>query len=38
MAIGLAQLMNSEVDLTGKKVLLVGFGAGFTYGCVLLQF
>ncbi|MCK8617426.1 ketoacyl-ACP synthase III [Fructobacillus sp. M158] len=28
--------LNSQVDLTGKKVLLTGFGAGFTYGSLLL--
>ncbi|MDR3190235.1 MAG: ketoacyl-ACP synthase III [Lactobacillaceae bacterium] len=30
--------LNHQVDLTGKKVLLTGFGAGFTYGSLLLQF
>ncbi|GAO99248.1 beta-ketoacyl-ACP synthase III [Fructobacillus ficulneus] len=30
--------LNQEVDLTGKKVLLTGFGAGFTYGSMLLNF
>lgn len=30
--------LNSQVDLTGKKVVLTGFGAGFTYGSLLLQF
>jgi 3-oxoacyl-[acyl-carrier-protein] synthase-3 len=30
--------LNHKTDLTGKKVLLTGFGAGFTYGSLLLQF
>ncbi|MBS9335232.1 ketoacyl-ACP synthase III [Fructobacillus sp. M1-13] len=30
--------LNSAVDLTKKKVLLTGFGAGFTYGSLLLSF
>ncbi|MCT8395504.1 ketoacyl-ACP synthase III [Weissella soli] len=30
--------LNRKEDLTGKKVLLTGFGAGFTYGSLLLQF
>ncbi|MBS9338626.1 ketoacyl-ACP synthase III [Fructobacillus sp. M2-14] len=30
--------LNSSVDLSGKKVLLTGFGAGFTYGSILLTF
>ncbi|MBS9336551.1 beta-ketoacyl-ACP synthase III [Fructobacillus papyrifericola] len=28
--------LNTSLDLTGKKVLLTGFGAGFTYGSLLL--
>ncbi|MCO0832049.1 ketoacyl-ACP synthase III [Fructobacillus sp. W13] len=30
--------LNSSINLTGKKVLLTGFGAGFTYGSILLSF
>ena len=37
IAIGLDEL-NQAVDLTGKRVLLTGFGAGFTYGSLLLEF
>ena len=37
IAIGLDEL-NQTVDLTGKRVLLTGFGAGFTYGSLLLEF
>ena len=29
--------LNQKVDLSGKKVLLTGFGAGFTYGSLLLS-
>lgn len=29
--------INQKVDLTGQKVLLTGFGAGFTYGSILLN-
>ncbi|MFC4761180.1 beta-ketoacyl-ACP synthase III [Fructobacillus durionis] len=29
--------LNQKNDLTGKKVLLTGFGAGFTYGSLLLS-
>ncbi|CAH1856660.1 beta-ketoacyl-ACP synthase III [Convivina intestini] len=29
--------LNQREDLTGKKVLLTGFGAGFTYGSLLLN-
>ncbi|CAK8054516.1 beta-ketoacyl-ACP synthase III [Eupransor demetentiae] len=29
--------LNQKKDLTGKKVLLTGFGAGFTYGSLLLS-
>jgi len=37
IAIGFDEL-NQTVDLTGKRVLLTGFGAGFTYGSLLLEF
>lgn len=37
IAIGLDEL-NHGVNLSGKRVLLTGFGAGFTYGSVLLEF
>lgn len=37
IAIGFDEL-NHTVNLLGKKVLLTGFGAGFTYGSVLLEF
>ncbi|ADG40508.1 MULTISPECIES: beta-ketoacyl-ACP synthase III [Leuconostoc] len=37
IAIGFDEL-NHAVNLLGKKVLLTGFGAGFTYGSVLLEF
>lgn len=37
IAIGFDEL-NRTVDLLGKRVLLTGFGAGFTYGSVLLEF
>lgn len=37
IAIGLDEL-NKSVSLKGKRVLLTGFGAGFTYGSMLLQF
>ena len=37
IAIGLDEL-NKSVSLNGKRVLLTGFGAGFTYGSMLLQF
>lgn len=37
IAIGLDELRNS-VNLSGKSVLLTGFGAGFTYGSILLKF
>lgn len=37
IAIGLDELMAAE-SLTGKRVLLTGFGAGFTYGSLLLEF
>jgi len=36
IAIGFDEL-NQTVDLTGKRVLLTGFGAGFTYGSILLE-
>ncbi len=36
IAIGFDELMNA-VNLSGKKVLLTGFGAGFTYGSILLK-
>ncbi|GEP75305.1 beta-ketoacyl-ACP synthase III [Weissella thailandensis] len=37
IAMGLDELRQNTV-LTGKKVLLTGFGAGFTYGSILCQF
>lgn len=37
IAIGLDEL-HDAVDLTGKRVLLTGYGAGFTYGSLLLEF
>lgn len=37
IGIGLDEL-NKKTDLTGKRVLLTGFGAGFTYGSLLLEF
>lgn len=37
IAIGLDELRQQQ-QLTGKKVLLTGFGAGFTYGSILLSF
>lgn len=37
IAIGLDEL-HAAVDLTGKRVLLTGYGAGFTYGSLLLEF
>jgi len=37
IAIGFDEL-NKTSDLIGKKVLLTGFGAGFTYGSLLLEF
>lgn len=37
IAIGFDEL-NQSVNLTGKRVLLTGFGAGFTYGSILMQF
>ncbi|WP_294977016.1 beta-ketoacyl-ACP synthase III [uncultured Leuconostoc sp.] len=37
IAIGFDELRQS-VDLNGKRVLLTGFGAGFTYGSILLEF
>ncbi|MDF7627261.1 ketoacyl-ACP synthase III [Lactobacillaceae bacterium L1_55_11] len=36
IAMGLDQLRKSE-NLSGKRVLVTGFGAGFTYGTVLLE-
>lgn len=36
IAIGFDEL-NQTVDLMGKRVLLTGFGAGFTYGSILLE-
>jgi 3-oxoacyl-[acyl-carrier-protein] synthase-3 len=30
--------LNSEVDLTGKRVMLTGFGAGVSYGSLILEF
>ncbi|AFT82283.1 ketoacyl-ACP synthase III [Leuconostoc carnosum] len=36
IAIGFDEL-NQTADLTGKRVLLTGFGAGFTYGSILLE-
>ncbi|MBC6498408.1 hypothetical protein H7R52_05150 [Weissella confusa] len=33
-----ANELNKATDLTGKRVLLTGFGAGFTYGSLLLEF
>jgi 3-oxoacyl-[acyl-carrier-protein] synthase-3 len=30
--------LRHQVPLKGKKVLLTGFGAGFTYGSLLCQF
>jgi 3-oxoacyl-[acyl-carrier-protein] synthase-3 len=37
IGIGLDELRQAT-DLTGKRVLLTGFGAGFTYGSLLLEF
>ncbi|SCB98312.1 beta-ketoacyl-ACP synthase III [Weissella bombi] len=37
IAMGLDELRH-HVSLQGKKVLLTGFGAGFTYGSILCQF
>lgn len=37
IAMAFAELMNAN-DLTGKKVLLAGFGAGLSYGSMILQF
>ncbi|HEY4399016.1 MAG TPA: beta-ketoacyl-ACP synthase III [Lactobacillaceae bacterium] len=30
--------LRSEVDLTGKRVMLTGFGAGLSYGSLILEF
>ena len=35
--LGLEAIINGETIITGKKILLIGTGAGFTLGCVLLQ-
>ncbi|GAK31461.1 3-oxoacyl-[acyl-carrier-protein] synthase [Weissella oryzae SG25] len=37
IAIGLDEYRTNN-DLTGKRILLTGFGAGFTYGSILLTF
>lgn len=37
LALGLSELLDAE-QLTDRKVLLTGFGAGFTYGSILLEF
>ncbi|CAH0418248.1 beta-ketoacyl-ACP synthase III [Periweissella ghanensis] len=37
IAMAFAELMN-EQDLTGKRLLLTGFGAGLSYGSVILEF
>lgn len=37
IAMGLDELRHNK-QLAGKKVLLTGFGAGFTYGSILCQF
>lgn len=37
IAMAFAELMN-EQDLTGKRILLSGFGAGLSYGSMILEF
>lgn len=37
IAMAFAELMNTQ-DLTGKRLLLAGFGAGLSYGSVILEF
>jgi 3-oxoacyl-[acyl-carrier-protein] synthase-3 len=36
--LGLERLINSERDLTGKKVMFLGTGAGLTLGCMVIEF
>lgn len=38
IAMAFAELWNQNVDLKGKKLVLTGFGAGLSYGSILLEF
>lgn len=37
IAMAFAELLNTGVNLTGKKIVLTGFGAGLSYGSILLE-